>query len=305
VSSRISVTEPVGPQMGGIMVGLLDQAVKRLTSSTGNIHEAVHDARKNLKAFRSYLRLLRAIIGDDSFRRLNIQARDAARILSGARDTVALHDAIGHVEKYYRKSAQRPDIGALRRAADVEIRDTASEASIRTATRKVTAMLKPCRDEVRAWTLPDNPAPYVKGLAKTYGTAAKALGKGLATRLPDDMHEARKRIIHWRYQLDLFTGLWPRRLKAEVRELQDLREDLGQHNDLVLLETRIVAAEGGFAGLQDSEMYLDAITVLRADRARTAGFRGSLLFDETPAARAAELDRWWQAAFDRKAGKKR
>lgn len=284
------------------MVGLLDQAVTRLASSNGDIHKAVHEARKTLKAFRSYLRLLRSMIGEESYRSLNIQARDAARVLSGARDTVVLHDAIGHVEKYFRTSPHRPDFKALRHAADAEIRGTASEAAIRKATRQVVATLKPCREAVSGWNLPDEPDAYVTALGKTYARTARALANGLDTRLPDDMHEARKRVIHWRYQLDLFVGLWPRRLKAEVRELQDLREDLGRHNDLVLLESRILSAKGGFADLADADRFLDAITVMRAGCAHSAEYRFALLFAESPSARTKELARWWRAALGRKAG---
>ncbi|MEJ8570342.1 CHAD domain-containing protein [Microbaculum marinum] len=296
--SRVIVTEPIGSQVGEIMVGLLDEAVGRLTARKGNVHEAVHEARKNLKAFRSYLRLLRAIIGDDSYRSLNVQARDAARILSGARDTVALHDAIAHVAKYTRRSRTRIDVKSLHKAADAEVRASAGTAAVRIMAREVADLLSPCRAELGTLSLPDRPGPYVEGLGKTYATAQRVLADGLATRLPDDMHEARKRVIHWRYQLDLFTGLWPRLLKSEVRELQDLREDLGQHNDLVLLESRLGAGDNGFAGIADAEAVLDAITVLRARRADAARYRGALLFVDTRSERAERLARWWQAALE-------
>jgi CHAD domain-containing protein len=300
LKARIDVTGPVGPDIQSAMDELLSEAVGLLLSKKGDFDEAVHDARKNLKAFRSFLRLLRPIIGED-YVTLNVQARDAARTLSQARDSVALHDAISLVEKFYgHHKKHRPDFKGLRHAADAEGRDTASDKVIRAASKDVAALLSPSRKMVASWVLPENPAPYIKGLRTTYKAARGTLSRGLGTRLPYELHEARKRVIHWRYQLDLFTGVWPRVLKATVRELQDLREDLGQHNDLVLLETRIRAAERGFAELSDTDPFLDAITVIRARRVLSARYRQTLLFSDPPDTVASHLSLWWDAAKARK-----
>ncbi|WP_436643230.1 CHAD domain-containing protein [Microbaculum sp. FT89] len=299
LKARVDVARTVGSDVRGVMDELLQDAVALLSSRKCNVHEAVHDARKNLKAFRSYLRLLRSLIGED-YRALNVQARDAARTLSGARDSVALHDAIDQVEAYFAHRRIRPDITALRNAADAESREAASDDVIRAASRDVAKLLKPCRETVRAWKLPDDADPYVDGLTATYKSARRLLQLGLDTRLPVDLHEARKRVIHWRYQMDLFTSLWPRVLKATVRELQDLREDLGQHNDLVLLESRIRAAEGGFEGLESPEPFLDSITVLRARRVHWALYRQALLFCDHPSVVSDHLTTWWKAARSRK-----
>jgi len=299
VKAQINVRGEVGPDIKAVMDGLLQEAVALLLSRKGDIHEHVHDARKNLKAFRSYLRLLRGSIGGD-YRTLNVQARDAARTLSQARDSVALHDAIDLIEKFYHRRRRPLDFKPLRKAADAEGQAAASDAVIRAAAKDVAALLGPCRDTVGAWALPEKPAPYVKGLTTTYKTARKLLRTGLETRMPDDLHEARKSVIHWRYQLDLFNSLWPRVMKATVRELQDLREDLGQHNDLVMLESRILGAEGGFADLPEVEPFLDAITVIRAQRVHIATYREALLFCEPPRAVADRLAIWWDASQTKK-----
>lgn len=298
LTKQIDVSGPVGGALRAVMEDLLADAVARLGARKGDVHEAVHDARKNLKAFRSCLRLVRAEIGD-AYDELNVQARDAARALAGARDTQALHDAIGQIEKSCGQRRDRPDTDALHKAADAEAERAASDRAIRQAAREVAALLSPCRRQVRGWRLPDGPDAYVAGLRRTYRAARRALRQGLDTHLPEDLHEARKRVIHWRYQLDLFTGLWPRVVRAEVRELQDLREDLGQHNDLVLLETRIRDRAGGFASLPDTDPVLDAITVLRARRARAAARRGALLFSMSPGNQKARLSRWWAASLAR------
>jgi CHAD domain-containing protein len=297
LAARIDVTRPVGAQMQRILIALLDDCVHLLNARSGAAPDAIHDARKNLKAFRSYLRLMRAVVGEADYTAMNTSARDAARRLSEARDAQALHDAIDQVDRFLGKRKQRPDVAPLHHAADGLARQSAGEDAIKIAVRDVCERLAPCRATIGGWTLPDVAAPYISGLAKTYSRARREMRHGLDTRLPADLHEARKRVIHWRYQLELFTNLWPRVLKAEVRELQDLREDLGQHNDLVMLEHRLRDAEGGFKDLGDKERFLDSITVLRADRARAAKYRSSLLFVDGRGARAEHLQAWWRAAL--------
>ncbi|TCT05398.1 CHAD domain-containing protein [Tepidamorphus gemmatus] len=283
----------IGAEVNRALTDLLGSAVTRLVARRGDVHEIVHDARKDLKAFRSYLRLVRGIVDAEAFRRLNAAARDAARSLSEARDAQALHDAISQLEMADRRGLL--DIAALRRAADTAVGGSAGRKAVRDLCRQVAGDLRPIRDEVAGWNLTDDRDAYLDGLATTYRAARKALRKGFGSGLAGELHEARKRVIHWRYQLELFSGLWPRAIKAEVRELQDLREDLGQHNDLVLLQQRIAEEVDGFAGLPQREACLDAILVLRAERTRTAARRAGLVFCDAPRARRRRLQAWWAA----------
>ncbi len=283
-----------GTEVGRALTDLLNSAIARLVSRRGDVHEIVHDARKDLKAFRSYLRLVRVSLDEADYARLNAAARDAARALSEARDSQALHDAIDQLEKA--SPRRRIDIAALRRGAASAVAQSAGRKALRDLCREVARQMRPHRDEVAGWNLPDDHDAYLDGLATTYRAARKALRKGLGSGLAEDLHEARKRVIHWRYQLELFSSLWPRLLKAEVRELQDLREDLGQHNDLVLLQKRIADGVDGFAGLKQREACLDAILVLRARRTRTAARRAGLLFTEPPKSRRGRLEAWWKTA---------
>lgn len=289
----VNIGGRTGAEVSRALTDLLGSAATRLVARRGDVHEIVHDARKDLKAFRSYLRLVRAIVDADAYRRLNAAARDAARALSEARDSQALHDAISQLEKADRRGLV--DIAGLRRAADTAVARSAGRKALRDLCRHVAGDLRPHRDEVAGWSLTDDRDAYLDGLVATYRAARKALRKGFDSGLADDLHEARKRVIHWRYQLELFSGLWPRAIKAEVRELQDLREDLGQHNDLVLLQQRIAEGVDGFAGLTQREASLDAILVLRAERSRTAARRAGLLFSDAPKARRRRLEAWWNA----------
>ena len=65
----------------------LDDAVRHLRDDRGgDLAEAVHEARKDLKKARSLLRLARPGLPGDVYRRENGALRATGRSLSGARD---------------------------------------------------------------------------------------------------------------------------------------------------------------------------------------------------------------------------
>ena len=51
------------------------------------------------------------------------------------------------------------------------------------------------------------------------------------------LHEFRKRVVIHRYQMDIVEPLWPRFGKMWTGEAQRLRDRLGKHQDLLMLES--------------------------------------------------------------------
>ena len=79
-------------------------------------------------------------------------------------------------------------------------------------------------------------ALFVEGMTRVYARARRLADKGLESADPAVLHEARKSVIHLRYQLDMLEPIWPALVGAWVKELQRLREVLGDFNDLCELE---------------------------------------------------------------------
>ena len=82
-------------------------------------------------------------------------------------------------------------------------------------------------------------ALFVEGMTRVYARARRLAEKGLGSADPAVLHEARKSVIHLRYQLDMLEPIWPALIAAWVKELQRLREVLGDFNDLCELESLI------------------------------------------------------------------
>src|SRR4029434_3598918 len=96
------------------------------------------------------------------------------------------------------------------------------------------------RGTADGWRLPQYDMElFVAGMTRVYARARRLVDKGLSSADPAILHEARKSVIHLRYQLDMLEPIWPALITALVKELQRLREVLGDFNDLCEMETLI------------------------------------------------------------------
>jgi CHAD domain-containing protein len=84
-----------------------------------------------------------------------------------------------------------------------------------------------------------------------------------ATSPAGDLHELRKRGKELRYLLELFGGLWPRRVvKPMVRSLKELQDVLGVHQDREVQASYLRGLAGELANSTGGPAALLALGVL-------------------------------------------
>jgi CHAD domain-containing protein len=84
-------------------------------------------------------------------------------------------------------------------------------------------------------------AALAAALAAGYRRARKVVPPDFSAASAEVLHELRKRVIVHRYQMELVAPLWPRMTKAWIAEAQRLRERLGSHHDLGVLDSLTAA----------------------------------------------------------------
>ena len=201
----------------------LRDAVHELAERKPNIH----GARKQLKRARATLRLLRASIGDEAYRRENIAARDAARPLSKARDEEVLSQAHeGLVERF----------GAA--ASGVYLRQSAHELPTLQLDR-IKAALERSMTHAREWQLDDADWDCIEqGLRSTYRRGRHALRRSRKGRATEDLHEWRKQTKYLWHQLQVVTPLAHGPIGELADEFHQLADYLGDEHDLAVLRER-------------------------------------------------------------------
>jgi hypothetical protein len=188
--------------------------------------QSVHGARRRIKRLRSLSRLLRAALGEEPYANLNAALRRAADALAGQRRAEALATAAKQLETsgtapgFWRPLAEAHQLDHARagdpaerlleaRAAIAEAEAILSQAPLAAADRDLAA----------------------RPLVKTYAKARKRLHQALSSGNAEDLHEARKFVIHHLHHLSFLGGG-----KKRLAELEELRQLLGDLNDLDELE---------------------------------------------------------------------
>ena len=222
----------VGSELQGLLREVTEAALASLQGSDPDA--AVHEARKACKRARAILAL--AVGGADgaSVRRLRRRYRDAAREVAGLRDAHVMERTLatlGHGE------VAQGLLGATGEVADAGARRLACQRQLRRALVQVEA-LKWSR---LRW------ARVLRNLRRSYSLVRALRWPALSHPSLETLHEWRKAVKAWGYQLQLLEPLWPAVLPGLAAEVDQLQELLGEHHDLGVLEQRARAHDEGLA----------------------------------------------------------
>ena len=224
----------VGEALRAIARDILSEARAALDNQEKPTAAVVHDYRKAMKRWRALLRLLQPFLGD-CCRRLRIEARDAARELSGARDAQSAIEALEDLVEAEAPLSQRT-IASVRSRLD-EIRLGAEAATLTQAVRaRLIIALENTGSTIDGWPLDQLTfADLARELTRTYRRVRKEAPADWRAAEPEVLHELRSRVVAHRYQMELAVPLWPKFGRVWVAEAQRLRDRLGSFQDLSVL----------------------------------------------------------------------
>jgi CHAD domain-containing protein len=249
VQTLTSPDRPV-PQCREIFLRQLGSALEELDGSKPNIH----GARKQLKRARATLRLLRAALGDELYRRENVVARDAARPLSQARDEEVLDDALDGLLQRFGPTAAGLQIAPLQQSLQKGRRQPAHHLAARQLGTIKTALQRSMA-RARAWELDASDWDSVAtGLGSTYHRARRALRRARKDRATEDLHEWRKQTKYLWHQLQLLTPIAAGPVGELADEFHHLADYLGDEHDLAVLRERAAAPAAGLSETASSAL---------------------------------------------------
>jgi hypothetical protein len=190
VSYRLKLDESAPAGLKRIAFEQADDAIHRLRQD--DVHEAVHEARKDCKKIRALLRLARDAVGGEAYQRENAHWRDAAREVSTLRDAQVLVESFDELRAELawdgaRVTQLRQTLTRRRDAllADLEARD---------AIAGVVEALERGRERIAAWRIPACGFDALEGgLARVYRRGRKGCRKAKDDADTQTLHDWRKR----------------------------------------------------------------------------------------------------------------
>jgi CHAD domain-containing protein len=279
----------VGEALRAVARDILSEARAAIEDPTHSDAVAVHEFRRAMKRWRSFLRLLEAFLEDG--RQLRIEARDLARSLGGARDGQSALDALDDLARHgltlsARSLANiRGRIEALRQSAETNVLTGDMRLRLTTALAQADSAVE--RWPLHTLTFADVADRLVLG----FRDARRAVPGNWSDTDPEDLHELRKCIVNHRYQMEVVAPLWPRFGRMWVGEAQRLRDRLGRHQDLTLL-TRLMEPHQPLAPWRSR--LAGAIAQRMQDHVAAARRIATRLFVEKPRAFRRRLDVIWE-----------
>jgi CHAD domain-containing protein len=278
--------QPVGPALLAIGRDLLARI--GLAEATSEA-QAIHDFRRAVKRWRSFLRLVEPFVGEGASQ-LRHQARDLARSLAGARDAQAALDALADLSEDYATLSPRS-------LATVTERLEGLRANVEqtTLTAKIRNNLQDVRNQSAAaleqWSLDAVTFRDVaESLTTGYARARKATPRDWTAASAEELHELRQRVVVHRYQMELIESMWPRFGRVWVAEAQRLRDRLGKHQDLAVL--RKLTLRGQLLA-RWHKLLTPAIEARQRDHIEAAMRQANRLFAERPQDFQRRLEALW------------
>jgi CHAD domain-containing protein len=251
---------------------------------------AVHEFRKEMKRWRALLWLLSTFLGEEA-ETLRIEARDLTRKLSRARDSQAALDALDDLTEHGLPLSAR-SIATLRGRIEA-LRQTQETTALNAQMRsELLAALDHASTAVQKWplhllTFQD----IARRLARGYRAVRRALPENWAQAGDEELHDLRKLVINHRYQMEIVEPLWHHFAKMWVGENQRLRNHLGQHQDLLVLE-RLTGRHQPLAHWRSR--LVPAITRHKARHVAAARRLARRLYVEKPGSFRRRLEVIWE-----------
>jgi len=271
-----------------LLIEQLDQSLSGLRNR-GKSDAAVHQIRQGLKRARAGLRLIRAGLGKNAYRRENAVLRDAAQSLSEMRDATVLVRAFaastGRVGNRDARAFEARLFTMLQRE-----RRAAQRRVTRTSLAAATAHLQAARGRIAAASRAKlDGIDLAAGVERVYRRGREVLRRARREATDESLHECRKQAMYLANQADVLAQMNSRAAATMRKRSRRVSKWLGEDHDLAMLQRRILrtARLSGTAG--------DSV-VMRAWVSRVARRRAALQRDALKLARRLYLDRPRQVA---------
>jgi CHAD domain-containing protein len=281
---RLEPEERVPEGVARVAYGRIDHALDELRGQTDSSpEEAVHSARKDMKKLRALLRLVRAEIGDETYRSESAAFRDAGRELAGLRDADVM---IGTLESL---GLPPEEVGPLRQGLEAHKIRTAAGGRAQAAAGAI-EMLTAARERVPDWPLEtDGFGAFEDGLRRIYRQGRRNMRTARKDPTAEHLHEWRKRTKDLWYHLALLEEAWPPVMSTLADEAHELSDRLGDDHDLAVLLA--------WANEHGNAEPIEAGVNERRQRLQGEAFAyGARLYADKPGAFVRRIESWWQAS---------
>ena len=218
----------------------IDQALKALRGNQPLSDEAVHSVRKQLKKGRADLRLLRKVLGSQTYGYENTALRDVARPLTAVRDARTFLDTLDTFVEHSGVQTHAWDLDRVRLALRNEYCEVRQRVLAEGNTLELLeASLRAARARAQRWPIGRRGWSVLgAGLKRVYRNGREAFAIAQEDPSQEHLHEWRKQVKYLWHQLQVLQPIQLGQLTALADQAHTLAHALGDDHDLALLAQR-------------------------------------------------------------------
>lgn len=219
-----------------VLTGYVRDALQLLKRAPVPDENAIHDIRVLMKKSRAAMKLISGQVDDEFFTREYATFREVGRIMSSWRDTSVHRKTIKGLRKSHRKLfsalSGNEKLATLLKKPDIATTDT-PYPEMGNGLERIEELLQKSGYRIRFQSFNNlDPLVLFKSLDETYNMVSEKYLICRNNSKPANIHELRKKVKDFLYQLTFFRPLNPSSVKSLEKKIDELAQSLGKVNDL-------------------------------------------------------------------------
>jgi len=220
-----------------VLYGFVREADLLLSAGEVPDEHTIHDVRVIMKKSRASVKLVKSRIGAESFTREYSAFREAGRLMRSWRESTVHQKILKNLKKRYPSVfAQLEGNNAIESVLNARHGSSEKNTAIIGEAGNIRDLLRKSGYRIRFMNMdtPD-PATLLSELGLTYAAASGCFMAARNRPGAKNLHDFRKRVKDFLYQLYFFRPANPKKVKGLESRLDSIARNLGKFNDLAVL----------------------------------------------------------------------
>jgi CHAD domain-containing protein len=291
----ISNTESISINIHRILLEQFHYIIMQSEREQEEVHKSIHETRKSMKKIRAVLRMIRDEIGYSSYYRENAFFRDLSRQLSDIRNFEVLSNSIKNLQEDLSKTIPSDVFALLEEELGRQQNMVAGgQAGLVQILKEIAGKVEIARDRIYDFPIRhDDFRVFEGGLSRMYRQGKRYLRDARNNPSPTQLHDLRKRMKYFWYQVEILQPIFPGPMKAYASTLEAIAENLGIYHDLQLLQD-FLSESNIIPDYKISETLNEACLARKSMLLYNIWPMADIAYSEKPAAMVNRLASYWK-----------
>lgn len=291
----ITNSESIAGNIHRILLEQLDYIKMQSEREQEDVHKAIHEIRKSIKRIRAVLRMIRDEIGYSSYYRENVFYRDLSRKLSEIRNFEVLSGSIRTLQKDLSNTIPADVFISLEEELGRQQEEvTGGPARLNQLLKKTAGEIDNGRERINDFPIKhDDFGALEGGLFRMYRQGRRYLRDARKNPSPAQLHDLRKRMKYFWYQVDILQPIFPGPMKAYASTLETIGENLGVYHDLQVMQEFLAGSEI-IPDARVNEALQEACIARKSMLLQNIWPMAGMAYSEKPRAMVDRLASYWE-----------